>query len=105
MNDLDYGSLFFYTGGALPPETPSYIPRAADEQLFERLLHGDYWYVLVSRQMGKSSLMVHTLTRLVQQNITALMVDLNSIGDDTTQEQWYYSLTEQLAGQLGLNEQ
>ncbi|MCW3098510.1 MAG: repeat-containing protein [Chthonomonadaceae bacterium] len=105
MNDLDYGSRFFYTGGALPPEAPSYIPRAADDQLFERLLNGDYCYVLVSRQMGKSSLMVHTLTRLVQQNITAVMVDLNSIGDDTTQEQWYYSLTEQLAAQLGLNEE
>jgi hypothetical protein len=105
MNEIDACPHFFYTGGALPPETPSYILRSADEQLFGRLLHGDYCYVLVSRQMGKSSLMVHTLTRLVQQNITAVMVDLNSIGDDTTQEQWYYSLAEQLAGQLGLNEQ
>jgi WD40 repeat protein len=106
MTDVgDHSSRFFYTGGALPPESPSYIPRAADDQLFERLLNGDYCYVLVSRQMGKSSLMVHTLTRLVQRNITAVMVDLNSIGDDTTQEQWYYSLTEQLAGQLGLTEE
>lgn len=105
MNDIDIRSRFFYTGGALPPESPSYIPRSADEQLFERLLHGDYCYVLVSRQMGKSSLMVHTLNRLVQRNITAVMVDLNSIGDDLTQEQWYYSLAEQLAGQLGLIEE
>jgi hypothetical protein len=101
MNAIDVNTRFFYTGGALPPEAPSYIPRAADDQLFERLLKGDYCYVLVSRQMGKSSLMVHTLTRLVQRNIKAVMVDLNSIGDDTTQEQWYYSLTAQLAEQLG----
>ena len=105
MNEIDFGARFFYTGGALPPEAPSYISRSADEQLLERLQHGDYCYVLVSRQMGKSSLMVHTLIRLIQQNITGVMVDLNSIGDDLTQEQWYYSLTEQLAGQLGLNEE
>ena len=105
MSEIDPGSRFFYTGGALPPEAPSYIRRSADDHLLERLQRGDYCYVLVSRQMGKSSLMVHTLTRLVQQNITAVMVDLNSIGDDTTQEQWYYSLTEQLSGQLGLNEE
>jgi len=105
MNEIDSAFRFFYTGGALPPEAPSYIPRAADGQLFECLRHGDYCYVLVSRQMGKSSLMVRTINHLVQQNISAVMVDLNSIGDDLTQEQWYYSLAEQLAGQLDSSEQ
>lgn len=105
MSEPALPTRFFYTGGALPPDAPSYIRRDADDRLFARLQQGEYCYVLVSRQMGKSSLMVHTFTRLIRQNITAVMVDLNSIGDDTTQEQWYYSLTEQVAGQLGLNEQ
>lgn len=105
MNGIEHNKRFFYTGGALPPEAPSYILRAADNQLLERLLYGDYCYVLVSRQMGKSSLMVHTLVRLQQRNIMALMVDLNAIGDDTTQEQWYYGLAEHLATQLGLQEE
>jgi sialate O-acetylesterase len=39
----------------MQPDAPSYIEREADRELFERVLAGDFCYVLTPRQMGKSS--------------------------------------------------
>ena len=55
---------FFVAGGTVPPGSPSYVERAADRELFDALLAGEYCYVLNSRQMGKSSLAVRTITKL-----------------------------------------
>ena len=46
---------FFIAGGTLPPDTPSYVKRPADDELFKLALAGEFCYVLTSRQMGKSS--------------------------------------------------
>lgn len=53
-------SNFYVTGGTLPQDAPSYVERRADRDLFDGLLKGEFCYVLTSRQMGKSSLMVRT---------------------------------------------
>ena len=55
---------FFVTGGNLRVDAPCYVPRQADHDLLEGLLRGEFCYVLTSRQMGKSSLMVRTAQRL-----------------------------------------
>jgi hypothetical protein len=57
-------SAFFVSGGTLKPTAPSYVERAADQEFSERLLAGDFCYVLTSRQMGKSSLMARTAVKL-----------------------------------------
>jgi hypothetical protein len=49
---------YYVTGGTLRPDAPSYVERKADTEIHDRLLAGDFCYVLTSRQMGKSSLMV-----------------------------------------------
>ena len=43
---------------------PSYVERQADLELYIGLKQGQFCYILTSRQMGKSSLMVHTADRL-----------------------------------------
>ena len=55
---------FYVTGGTLRADTLSYVERGADRDLFEALAHGEFCYVLNSRQMGKSSLLVRTAARL-----------------------------------------
>lgn len=80
---------FFITGGTLRADAPSYIARQADEDLYDALSKGEYCYVLTSRQMGKSSLMVRTAMRLAQDGVSVGVVDLTAIGQNVTVEQWY----------------
>jgi len=93
---------FFLAGGALSINAPSYIEREADTHLFTSLLRSEFCYVLTSRQMGKSSLMMRTAARLRQEGVAAIVLDLNAFGHDLTREQWYISLTLHLARRLNV---
>src|SRR5437763_15911665 len=96
---------FYITGGTLPRDAPSYVVRKADEDLLQGLLEGRFCYVLTSRQMGKSSLMVRTAARLRQEGVTCAVLDLTAIGQDLTREQWYDGLQNALGRQLGLEDE
>jgi hypothetical protein len=93
---------FFITGGTLVPGAPCYIKRSADDILFHSLAEGEFCYVLNARQMGKSSLMVSTATRLTQAGAKCLIVDLTAIGQNVTIDQWYFGVLGHACGQLGL---
>jgi WD40 repeat protein len=95
---------FYVTGGTLAQDAPSYMERQADRDLFEALLRGDFCYVLTSRQMGKSSLMVRTAARLRQEGITVVRLDLQGIGQNLSPEEWYDGLLDRLGRQLQLTD-
>jgi WD40 repeat protein len=92
---------FFVTGGTLPTDAPSYIERRADHELLEALQSGEYCYVLDTRQMGKSSLMVRAAARLREQDVNVCVIDLTAIGRNLSIEQWYLGMVMSLGGQLG----
>jgi WD40 repeat protein len=96
---------FFTIGGTLPANAPSYVARQADNDLFARLVAGDFCYVLTSRQMGKSSLMVRTAARLRAQGSKVALLDLTKIGQNLTPEQWYDGLLVRLGHEFGLEDQ
>lgn len=97
-------SRFFATGGTMPLNAPSYIRRQADEELYQYLSEGKFCYVLDSRQVGKSSLMVRAKERLRAEGVTVAQIDLQSIGQNVTVEQWYGSLVTQLGDELLLGD-
>lgn len=93
---------FYYTGGTLPLEASSYIVRKADTELYKDLLDGEFCYVLNTRQMGKSSLMVRTAMRLREVGVRVGILDLTAIGQNVTPEQWYEGLLSLLGDRLRL---
>lgn len=96
---------WFGNRGTLPPEAPSYVPRAADRQLVSGLLAGDFCYVLTARQMGKSSLTVRTARTLQRQDVRTMHLDLSMLGQNTTPSQWYGDIASRLGYQSGLEEE
>src|SRR5207253_498763 len=92
------------TGGTLRHDAPSYIERQADTDLYDGLSRGEFCYVLTSRQMGKSSLMVRTATRLRTEGANVVVLDLTAVGQNLSVEQWYYSLLLRLGEQLHLED-
>ncbi len=82
----------FTVGGTVQAGSGIYIPRQADNELLNLCQQGDFAYVLTSRQMGKSSLMVRTAEQLSGDGITSAIIDLNQLGVQVTAEAWYLGL-------------
>jgi len=96
---------FYVVGGTMRPDARSYVRRDADEDLFQGLMANEFCHVLTARQMGKSSLMLRTATRLRDSGIGVAALDLTGIGTNLTPEQWYSGLIVQLGDRLNLEDQ
>ncbi|MEO0645514.1 MAG: AAA-like domain-containing protein [Cyanobacteria bacterium J06650_10] len=88
MNDYRY-----QVGGNLTNDAPSYIVRSADTQLYAALKAGEFCYVLNTRQMGKSSLMVRISHQLQADGYRCAVLDMSVVGsEDLSADQWYKSI-------------
>lgn len=96
-------SEIYITGGTITPGDGIYIEREADQLLLDNCLNGHLSYVLTSRQMGKSSLMLHTAQKLNQLGCKTVILDLTQIGTaQVGEDKWYYSLLHTISRELGL---
>lgn len=99
------GQDFFVAGGTLRRDAPSYVTRQADDDLYHALLRGELCYVLTSRQMGKSSLMVRTAARLREEGVAVAVLDLTRYGKTLSMEQWYFALLTRIGEELDLEDE
>ncbi|OUL35322.1 AAA-like domain-containing protein [Nostoc sp. 106C] len=93
----------YQIGGSLAVDAPSYVKRRADVQLYEALKQGEFCYILSSRQMGKSSLLVQTKYRLQQEGFQCKSIDLSIMGSESiTPLQWYKGIVGDLWTEFNL---
>jgi WD40 repeat protein len=87
----------YQIGGSLNTDAPTYVKRKADDEIYQALKNGDFCYVLNSRQMGKSSLLVRTLHRLQSEGFQCSTIDMTRIGSENiTPLQWYKGMIGEL---------
>ena len=92
----------YTVGGTVQAGGGLYLPRKVDEELLALCHAGTFAYVLTSRQMGKSSLMVRTAERLIEGGIHAVIIDLTQLGTQLTAAEWYLGLLTIIADSLML---
>lgn len=78
----------YYHSGSLPIESPTYIKRDADSQLFDALKNREFCCLLESKQTGKTSLSFRTGKRLKEVGIFYLYHYMGK-NSPKNSEQWY----------------
>ena len=96
-SDENASTFEYQIGGSLPMDAPTYVVRSADRHLYKALKLGEFCYILNTRQIGKSSLMVHMMHRLQQEGFVCAAIDMTRIGsENVTPDQWYKGLAVEL---------
>ena len=92
----------YTVGGTVQAGGGLYIKRKADDELLELCRQGEFAFILSSRQVGKSSLMVRTAQQLEKENINSVTIDLSAIGVNVTQDEWYLGILNEIQTALNL---
>jgi tetratricopeptide (TPR) repeat protein len=92
----------YTVGGTVQAGEGIYIKRKADDELLALCRRGEYAFILSSRQVGKSSLMVHTAQQLEKEGVRSAIIDLSAIGVNVSQDQWYLGILNEVCIGLSL---
>ncbi len=94
---MESGINNYQIGGSVSASNSFYIERDADAQLYEALLNREICYVFNSRQMGKSSLLLHVKQKLQLIGYKCCFVDISRLGTvQVTVEQWFAGLISEI---------
>lgn len=89
----------FQAGGAIPPDSPTYVERKADGLALLRVKQMEYVHIVVARQMGKTCLLRRLATRLEPEGYLPVKIDLSRLAG-MQMNQWYKALGSAIVDQI-----
>ncbi len=92
----------YTVGGTVQAGGGIYIKRQADDELLDLCRNGELAFILSSRQVGKSSLMVRTARQLECEGIRSVIIDLSGIGVTVSADEWYLGILSEIDNTLEL---
>ncbi len=95
-------SLIYTVGGTVQAGGGIYIKRKADDELLHHCRANEFAFILSSRQVGKSSLMVRTAHQLETEKIRSVIIDLSGIGVKISADEWYLGILNEITNTLEL---
>lgn len=102
MSEPTSNPTMYAVGGTVQASDGVYLSRRADDELYEACRAMKYAYILTTRQVGKSSLMVRTANRLQTEGTRCVLLDLSRFGVKLSAEQWYLTVMATIQRQLEL---
>ncbi|MET0625647.1 MAG: tetratricopeptide repeat protein [Pyrinomonadaceae bacterium] len=95
--------IIYIAGGTVQAGGGVYVTRKADHDLVNLCRRKAFAYVLTTRQVGKSSLLVNSAEVMKKEGVCTALLDLTKIGVHITEEQWYLGLSALIAEELGFD--
>jgi len=92
----------YTVGGTVQAGGGIYIRRKADDELLELCRQSEIAFILSSRQVGKSSLIVRTAQQLESEDIRSVTIDLSAIGVKVSPNEWYMGILNEINSTLEL---
>ncbi|MCB0208928.1 MAG: AAA-like domain-containing protein [Anaerolineae bacterium] len=90
----------FIANGALSPDSPLYVERSTDQELYTTIQAGQLAYVFTPHDMGKSSLASRTAIRLREEGSHVANITLSGIDDSSDTEHLYQWFIKRLKAEL-----
>lgn len=94
--------IIYTVGGTVQAGGGFYIKRKADDDLLKYCRASEFAFILSSRQVGKSSLMVRTAQQLDREGIRSVIIDLSSFGVKISAEEWFLGILNEVSNTLNL---
>lgn len=92
-----YRQTVYTTGGTVQAGGGIYVNRKADNELLALCRKGEFAFILSSRQIGKSSLVVNTSEELKKEDVRCAIVDLSAIGVNISPDEWYLGILNEIS--------
>ncbi|TEU17951.1 MAG: hypothetical protein E3J21_07095 [Anaerolineales bacterium] len=89
----------FQAGGAIPPDSPTYVEREADGVALLRVRQMEYVHIIVARQMGKTCLLRRLAAHLEPEGYLPVKIDLSRLAG-MEMDQWYKALGGAIVDQI-----
>lgn len=95
---------YYISGGTLPRNNETYVIRDADRELKRFILsesdRSQLCFVLAPRQMGKSSLMVKTISQLPTEKFICIQINLQKLGNVQSERALWRSVLDIMCKQV-----